>query len=74
MIKPTDFGVCVTEYFTKHLAGVRNLSSNTIKSYRDTFCLLLQFLSDEMNLRPEKIKLWSSIIKVTQSNSRKREY
>lgn len=64
MIKPTDFGVCVTEYFTKHLAGVRNLSSNTIKSYRDTFCLLLQFLSEEMNLRPEKIKL-SSITDTT---------
>lgn len=64
MIKPTDFGVCVTEYFTKHLAGVRNLSSNTIKSYRDTFCLLLQFLSAEMNLRPEKIKL-SSITDTT---------
>ena len=57
MIKPTDFGVCVTEYFTKHLAGARNLSSNTIKSYRDTFCLLLIFLSEEKNLRAEKISL-----------------
>ena len=57
MIRQTDFGVSVTEYFTKHLAGVRNLSSNTIKSYRDTFCLLLQFLHDEMKLRPEKVKL-----------------
>jgi site-specific recombinase XerD len=57
MIKPTDFGVCVTEYFTKHLAGTRNLSSNTIKSYRDTFCLLLTFLSEEMKLRAEKVYL-----------------
>lgn len=59
MIKQTDFGVCVTEYFTKHLAGVRNLSGNTIKSYRDTFCLLLQFLYEEMKLKPEKVKLSS---------------
>lgn len=59
MIRQTDFGVCVTEYFTKHLAGVRNLSGNTIKSYRDTFCLLLQFLNEEMNLRPEKVMLSS---------------
>lgn len=59
MIKQTDFGVCVTEYFTKHLAGVRNLSGNTIKSYRDTFCLLLQFLYEEMRLKPEKVKLSS---------------
>lgn len=57
MIKQTDFGVCVTEYFTKHLVGERNLSGNTIKSYRDTFCLLLQFLYEEMKLNPEKVKL-----------------
>ena len=57
MTKPTDFAVCITEYFTKHLAGVRNLSSNTIKSYRDTFCLLLLFLNEEMKLRPEKVTL-----------------
>lgn len=57
MIKPTDFAACVTEYFTKHLAGTRNLSSNTIKSYRDTFCLLLTFLSEEKNLKAEKISL-----------------
>ena len=57
MIRETDFGVCVTEYFTKYLAGVRNLSGNTIKSYRDTFCLLLQFLYETMKLKPEKVKL-----------------
>lgn len=57
MIRETDFGVCVTEYFTKYLAGVRNLSGNTIKSYRDTFCLLLQFLYEAMKLKPEKVKL-----------------
>jgi site-specific recombinase XerD len=57
MIKPTDFGVCVTEYFSKHLAGVRNLSSNTIKSYRDTFCLLLTYLNEEMRLRTERVNL-----------------
>lgn len=59
MIKTTDFAVCVTDYFTKHLAGVRNLSSNTIKSYRDTFCLLLIFLSEEKNFRAEKVSLAS---------------
>jgi len=59
MIKPTDFAVCVTEYFTKHLAGARNLSSNTIKSYRDTFCLLLIFLSEEKSMRAEKVSLAS---------------
>ena len=33
-------------FVTKHLAGARNLSPNTIKSYRDTFCLLLLFMKE----------------------------
>lgn len=57
MIKPTDFATCISDYFTKHLAGVRNLSSNTIKSYRDTFCLLLLFMKEEMNVKTEKTSL-----------------
>lgn len=57
MIKPTDFATCVSDYFAKHLAGVRNLSSNTIKSYRDTFCLLLFFMKEEMNAKTEKTSL-----------------
>jgi site-specific recombinase XerD len=57
MTKTTDLGICVTDYFTKHLAGVKNLSSNTVKSYRDTFCLLLTFLNEKMNLKIEKTSL-----------------
>ncbi len=57
MIKPTDFAVCVTDYLTKYLAGRRNLSTNTIKSYRDTFCLLLTYLNEEMHLPVEKVYL-----------------
>jgi site-specific recombinase XerD len=59
MTKTTDFGECLTEYFTKHLSATRNLSPNTIMSYRDTFCLLLNFLSEKMKLKPEKVKLSS---------------
>ncbi len=59
MNKPTDFAICVSDYFTKHLAGARNLSSNTIKSYRDTFCLLLIYLNEERKLKTEKITLAS---------------
>ena len=43
MKHPSDFAICISNYLTKHLAGARNLSPNTIKSYRDTFCLLLLF-------------------------------
>lgn len=57
MKRTTDFAACVSEYFTKHLAGVRNLSPNTIKSYRDTFCLLLIFMKEELNVKIEKTNL-----------------
>jgi site-specific recombinase XerD len=46
---------------------MRNLSSNTIKSYRDTFCLLLTFLNDEMKLSAEKVRLGSIDDKVIRS-------
>ena len=40
MNKPTDFARSLADYFTNYMAGQRNLSVNTIRSYRDTFCLL----------------------------------
>ena len=36
MKHPSDFAICISNYLTKHLAGARNLSPNTIKSDRDT--------------------------------------
>ena len=36
-MKPTDFSVLVTRFLTQYLAGQRNLSSNTIKAYRDVW-------------------------------------
>ena len=54
MKHPSDFAICISSYLTKHLAGTRNLSSNTIKSYRDTFCLLLLFMK-EMNKKIDRI-------------------
>ena len=56
MKHPSDFAICISNYLTKHLAGARNLSPNTIKSYRDTFCLLLLFMK-EMNKKIDRICL-----------------
>ena len=56
MKKPSDFAICISDYLTKHLAGARNLSPNTIKSYRDTFCLLLLYMK-EMNRKIDRICL-----------------
>jgi len=57
MKKQMDFSYYLSEYLTKHLAGQRNLSENTIMSYRDTFCLLLTFMDGTRNCPPERVTL-----------------
>jgi integrase/recombinase XerD len=41
-----DLASLVTSFFTRHLAGERNASSHTIRSYRDTFRLFLRFVAE----------------------------
>lgn len=55
-MKQTDFARTLTRYLTDFLPGQRNVSSNTIKSYRDTFKQLLLYLNEEYDIRPEFIK------------------
>jgi len=40
-MKPTDFAKALSHYLGIYLPGQRNVSTNTIKSYRDTFKLFL---------------------------------
>ena len=54
-MKQTDFAKSLTYFFTKYLPGQRNLSTNTIRSYRDTFKLLLNFMDVELNTKPEHL-------------------
>ena len=58
-MKPTDFAVQLTRFLSEHLSGQRNLSPNTILSYRDTFTLLISYIQSEHGTRPEKITLHS---------------
>lgn len=53
----TDFGKYLSEYLLNFLPFQRGYSRNTIKSYRDTFKQLIQFLCDKQNLKPERIEL-----------------
>ena len=46
MMKSTDFAKNLTSFFGNYLPGVKNLSGNTILSYRDAFRLLLIFCRD----------------------------
>jgi integrase/recombinase XerD len=56
-MKPGEFAERLTAFLTTYLAGTRNLSGNTILSYRDSFALLLRFLRDEKGIPVEKVDL-----------------
>jgi len=55
-MKPTDFSKHLTKFLSEYLPIQKNVSPNTIKSYRDTFKLLLCF-SQESGLPVEKITM-----------------
>lgn len=54
-MKQTDFARILTKYLSDYLPGQRNVSHNTIRSYRDAFKQLLIFLNEVYHLKPEKI-------------------
>ena len=56
-MKTPDFSRFLTQYLTHYLPVQRNLSSNTICSYRDTFKLLLIFCRDEKGFNIAKLNL-----------------
>ncbi len=56
-MKPSDFSILLTKYLTYFLPVQRNLSANTIKSYRDTFKLLLSYCRDAKKLNIAKLIL-----------------
>ncbi|MFI5298963.1 MAG: site-specific integrase [Polyangiales bacterium] len=56
-MKPTDFAKRLAGFLTVYLPGQRNVSSNTIRSYRDAFTLVLRFLRDARGIAPENVTL-----------------
>jgi integrase/recombinase XerD len=56
-MKATDFAAHLTEFLTRYMADQRNASPNTIRSYRDTFVLLLRYLRDTCARPVEKVTL-----------------
>jgi integrase/recombinase XerD len=53
----TDFAKHLTDFLSKYLPGQRNLSINTIASYRDTFKLFLIFCEAEKKKKATQIKM-----------------
>jgi len=53
----TDFAQYITGFLSRYLPGQRNLSKNTISSYRDAFKLFLVYCESEENLKIKKITI-----------------
>ena len=56
-MKPTNFAYSLSSYLSKYLPGEVGSSSNTIKSYRDTFSILIKYCVLEKGVTPEKLTL-----------------
>jgi site-specific recombinase XerD len=56
-MKPTDFAYYLTQFLSDYLPGQKNVSPNTIRSYRDTFKLLLRYFQELENIPPEKLTM-----------------
>lgn len=56
-MKPTDFAKALSHYLSVYLPGQRNVSPNTIKSYRDTFKLFLIYYKQGCGLSIEHLCL-----------------
>jgi integrase/recombinase XerD len=56
-MKPTDFAKYLTDFLAVYLPTQKNVSKNTIRSYRDTFKLLLHYCQDVKGLPVERLTL-----------------
>lgn len=56
-MKTTDFPSMLSEFLLRELPNIRNQSSNTIISYRDTYVRLLIYCRDVLSIKPERISV-----------------
>jgi site-specific recombinase XerD len=52
-----DIAVCIEKYFTDYLVKERGVSAHTMRSYRDTFILLLEYMNEEKRIPADKLGL-----------------
>ena len=55
LMKPTDFAKYLTEFLSVYLPSQKNVSKNTVYSYRDTFKLLIKYCQETQNIPAERI-------------------
>jgi site-specific recombinase XerD len=56
-MKPTDFAKHLTEFLSVYLPSQKNVSKNTIHSYRDSFKLLIKFCQERKSIPAERISM-----------------
>lgn len=56
-MKPTDFAKYLTNFLSVYLPAQKNVSRNTIHSYRDTFKLLIEYCQEMKRIPAERITL-----------------
>jgi site-specific recombinase XerD len=49
-MKPTDFAKHLTEFLSVYLPSQKNVSKNTICSYRDTFKLMIRYCQEKKSI------------------------
>jgi len=57
MKKTNDFARYLSRFLTNYLSGEKNLSTNTVAVYRDTFRLFLLFCEQKMEVTPDRISI-----------------
>lgn len=55
----TDFAKYLSRYLSSYLPHERNVSPNTISSYRDSFVLFINYMKDERHIKADKMTLES---------------
>lgn len=56
-MRPTDFAKHLTEFLSVYLPTQKNVSKNTIHSYRDIFKLLIKYCQEVIEVPVEQLTL-----------------
>ena len=56
-MKKADFSLLLSTFLSEYLPNIKNVSSNTISSYCDTFRLFLTYCRDEHRFSIEKLSI-----------------
>lgn len=53
----TDFSRLMNDYFNKYLSNQKNCSSNTMKTYRDCYVLLIEYMDNVKHITPYRLEI-----------------